>query len=406
MKMEQNKLVITRKGHQIFSSYFEKDELVQINVESEEKESILGNIYLGKVKNIVKNIDAAFVEIENKQMCYLSLSANESPIFANSKNTNKINVGDTLVVQVSKEDVKTKAPVVTANINFTGKYIVLTHGKTGIGISGKIKSEEERERLKNIIRPFSGESYGWIVRTNAEGALQEQILQEINTLKALYENILQFGVQKSRFSKLYEAPAGFLCDIRNERAESLNEIITDDKKIFKKMQEYLNCYQKEDLEKLRFYEDESYPLEKLYGIESKLEKALQKNVWLKSGGTLVIEPTEALTVIDVNTGKAVKGNKKMQETFLKVNLEAAEEIAKQIRLRNLSGIIVIDFIGLDAKEDEKLLLKKLEDCLERDLVKTVLVDITPLGLVEITRKKVRKPLHEQIKKVRKDKEKE
>lgn len=402
MKIEQNKLVITRKNKQIFSSYFEQDELVQINVENEENESILGNIYLGKVKNIVKNIDAAFVEIEDKQMCYLSLSANEAPIFANPKKNDKINVGDTVVVQVSKEDVKTKAPVVTTNINFTGKYIILTHGKAGIGISGKIKSEEERQRLKTIVKPFSDEAYGWIVRTNAEGTEEEQLLQEINVLRVLYENVLRFGVQKSCFSKLYEAPAGFLCDIRNERAESLDEIVTDDKKIFKKMQEYLSCYQKEDLEKLRFYEDESYSLEKLYGIESKLDKALQKNVWLKSGGTLVIEPTEALTVIDVNTGKAIKGNKKIQETFLKINLEAAEEIAKQIRLRNLSGIIVVDFIGLDAKEDEKLLLKKLEACLEKDPVKTVLVDMTPLGLVEITRKKVRKPLHEQVKKVRKE----
>ena len=140
MKKNGNKLIITRKNKQIFSSYFEQDELVQINVEDEEKESILGNIYLGKVKNIVKNIEAAFVEIEDKQMCYLALGDAVSPIFANPKKNNKINVGDTIVVQVSKEDVKTKAPVVTTNINFTGKYVVLTHGKPGIGISGKIKS--------------------------------------------------------------------------------------------------------------------------------------------------------------------------------------------------------------------------------------------------------------------------
>ena len=410
MKIEQNKLVITRKDNQILSSYFEKDELVQINVEHEEKESILGNIYLGKVKNIVKNINAAFVEIENKQMCYLALSDALSPIFANPKNNNKINVGDTIVVQVSKEDVKTKAPVATTNLNFTGKYAVLTHGKPGIGISGKIKSEEVRGRLKQLLEPYDEEGYGWIVRTNAEGILNNEteegiLAAELKELKVLYDDILKYGVQKSCFTKLYEAPAGFLCDIRNERADSLDEIITDDREIFEKMQEYLKCYQKEDLTKLRFYEDASYPLEKLYGIEDKLSKALHKNVWLKSGGTLVIEPTEALTVIDVNTGKAIKGNKKMQETFLKVNLEAAEEIAKQIRLRNLSGIIIVDFIGLDAEEDRKLLLKRLDSLLSKDPVKTVLVDITPLGLVEITRKKVRKPLHEQVKPVRKDKEK-
>ena len=407
MKEKQNKMIITRKGNQILSSYFEKDELVQINIEDEEKESILGNIYLGKVKNIVKNINAAFVEIENKQMCYLALSDALSPIFANPKNTDKINVGDTIVVQVSKEDVKTKAPVATTNLNFTGKYVVLTHGKPGIGISGKIKSEDTRRRIKQLLEAYDEDSYGWIVRTNAEGILdneEELLLKEIKELKLLYDNVLRFGVQKSCFSRIYEAPAGFLCDIRNERAEYLDEIVTDDKEIFDKMQEYLSRYQGEDVKKLRFYEDASYPLEKLYGIEDKLSKALHKNVWLKSGGTLVIEPTEALTVIDVNTGKAIKGNKKMQETFLKVNLEAAEEIAKQIRLRNLSGIIIVDFIGLDVEEDRKLLLKRLDSFLAKDPVKTVLVDITPLGLVEITRKKVRKPLHEQMKNGRKNKE--
>lgn len=397
MKQAENKLVIVRKKRKIYSAYFENDDLVQINVENEESESILGNIYLGKVKNIVKNINAVFVEIEDKQMCYLSLSDKEHPIFANKKNTDKVNVGDNIIVQVSKEDVKTKAPVLTTNINFTGKYIILTHGKTGLGISSKIKSEEERKRLKQIIKPFCDDRYGFIVRTNAEGVLKEQLEQEINVLTVLYKNLLQFGIHKTCFSKLYEAPEGFLCDIRNENAEKLTEIVTDDKKIYKKILEYLNCYQREDLGKLRLYEDESYSLERLYSIETKLDKALQKNVWLKSGGTLVIEPTEALTVIDVNTGKAIKGKKNMQATFLKINLEAAKEIAKQIRLRNLSGIIIVDFIDLEAAEDRKLLLKQLEEDLGKDPIKTSLVDMTPLGLVEITRKKVRKPLHEQVK---------
>ena len=403
MKQSANKLIIICKKKKIYSAYFEENDLVQINVENEESESILGNIYIGKVKNIVKNINAAFVEIEDKQMCYLSLSDKEHPIFVNKKNTDKVNVGDNIIVQVEKEDVKTKAPVLTTNINFTGKYIVLTHGKTGIGISGKIKSEEERKRLKEIIQPFCEDKYGFIVRTNAESVLKETLERELNVLRTLYENLLQFGIHKTCFSKLYEAPEGFLCDIRNENAEKLTEIVTDDKKIYKKILEYLNCYQREDLGKLRFYDDESYSLEHLYSIETKLDKTLQKNVWLKSGGTLVIEPTEALTVIDVNTGKAIKGKKNMQATFLKINLEAAEEIAKQIRLRNLSGIIIIDFIDLEAKEDKSLLLKQLKEYLDKDPIKTSLIDMTPLGLVEITRKKVRKPLHEQIK-VKKQKE--
>ncbi|MFW5668145.1 MAG: ribonuclease E/G, partial [Acetivibrio ethanolgignens] len=159
---------------------------------------------------------------------------------------------------------------------------------------------------------------------------------------------------------------------------------------------YLNCYQAEDLEKLRLYEDETTDLNRLYGIETSLSKVVAKQVWLKSGGTLVIEPTEALTVIDVNTGKAIKGNKKVQETFFKVNLEAAKEIAFQLRLRNLSGIIIVDFIDLDSEEHKKELLRALKEYLKEDPLKAVVVDMTPLGLVEITRKKLRKPLHEQL----------
>lgn len=393
-----NQFIITKKENKIVSSYMEHGELVQISLESMEHESILSNIYLGKVKNIVKNIRAAFVEIAEKQMCYLSLENSKMPIFANKKNSNTISVGDTIIVQVSREDVKTKAPVVTTEFSFTGKYVVLTHGKTKLGISSKITDEGERERLRDLLKRYESETYGWIIRTNALHASEHAIEKEIAVLKSLYDNLLEFGIHKTRFSLLYKAPAAYLCDIRNGMSPDTKEIITDNKELYNEIREYLNCYQQEDVEKVRFYEDTSVSLNRLYGIETKLEKALQKNVWLKSGGTLVIEPTEALTVIDVNTGKAIKGNKKIQETFLKVNLEAALEIAKQIRLRNISGIIIVDFIDLEQKEMKDLLMKTLSDYLKKDPIKTTLVDMTALGLVEITRKKVRKPLWEQVKK--------
>ncbi|MSS63999.1 ribonuclease E/G [Velocimicrobium porci] len=393
-----NRFVITKKGNQILSAYMEKDELIQVSLEDTAHESILSNIYLGKVKNIVKNIRAAFVEIADKRMCYLSLDSCKKPVFVNKKNTDAVTVGDTIVVQIAREDVKTKAPVLTTEFNFTGKYVVLTHGKTNLGISGKISDEKERERLKNILKPHKSSDYGWIIRTNAKDASKEQIEKEIAVLKSLYMNLLEFGVHKTCFSLIYKAPAAYLCDIRNGMASSIEEVVTDDKELYDEMREYLNCYQQEDVEKVRFYEDSSISLKRLYGLETKLEKALQRKVWLKSGGTLIIDPTEALTVIDVNTGKAIKGNKKIQDTFLKVNLEAAYEIAKQIRLRNISGIILIDFIDLDKKEAREELLEVLEGYLKKDPVKTVLVDMTPLGLVEITRKKVRKPLWEQISK--------
>ncbi|MFA9466095.1 MAG: ribonuclease E/G [Velocimicrobium sp.] len=390
-------LIITRKDNKIITAAFEENEMLQVSVEKIEAENILGNIYIGKVKNIIKNINAAFVEVEGKTMCYLPLDSNDNPIFTIPKKNKKIAVGDTIMVQIAKENVKTKAAYATTNFNFTGKYIVLTHGKCKIGISKKITSEEERERLKDILSSHKNENYGLIARTNCEGASLDQIEQEIKVFDALYENIIQFGVHKSRFTCIYHAPKTYVCNIRDGISDLLQEIVTDDDAICDEIKEYLNLYQREDLKKLRFYEDTNFGLNQLYGIETKLEKALQKQVWLKSGGTLVIEPTEALTVIDVNTGKAIKGKRNVQETFRKVNMEAAKEIAKQIRLRNLSGIILIDFIDLESNESKTDLLRFLNSLLKKDPIGTILVDMTALGLVEITRKKVRKPLHEQVK---------
>lgn len=391
-----NQLIITKEENKILSSFFQEKELVQINCEDSVDSNILGNIYLCKVKNIVKNINAAFVEIADGKMCYLPLGEKETPIFANVKKNDKIQIGDEILVQVTKEAVKTKAPFVSCNLNFTGKYIVITHGKTMIGISSKLKDSKEREHLKRIVSQFANEKYGYIIRTNAVNAREEEIVQEIKQLSQIYERVKKTGVHKVCFSLIQKAPAGFLCDIRDGNIEAIDEIITDDRTLYEEIFAYLSENQKEDIEKLHFYEDTMISLNHLYSIKTKLEKALQERVWLKSGGYLVIQPTEALTVIDVNTGKAISGRKKAEETFFKINLEAAAEIAKQLRLRNLSGIIIIDFIDLVSQEHKKTLIKHLTDFIQQDPIKTNFIDMTALNLVEITRKKVRKPLHEQF----------
>ncbi|GAA4653147.1 Rne/Rng family ribonuclease [Anaerocolumna aminovalerica] len=391
-----NKLIITKQDNQIISAIYEGNDMVQVNIDHRESISILGNIYIGKVKNIVKNINAAFVEISGGKMCYLSLEENLHPIYIKPKQTDKLVVGDELLVQISKEDIKTKAPVVTTNINFTGKYVVLIHGRSMIGISSKIEDEEERKRLKKIMKGFKEDTYGFIVRTNAVHMNEERIHEEIMFLKKQYEELKQYGVHKSLFSLLHQTPPGYICDIRDGYADRIDEIVTDDLEIHKNIKEYLENYQKEDLEKLQLYKDDMISLKNLYSINSKLEKGLNEKVWLKSGATLIIQPTEALTVIDVNTGKAISGKKNVEDTFFKVNMEAAQEIAKQIRLRNLSGIIIIDFIDMSKQEYKVKLMKVLEELFRKDPVKTTLVDMTALNLVEVTRKKVRKPLYEQI----------
>lgn len=405
----ENKLVITKKDNVIVSAFFEGKDLVQVSLNASEEAGILGNIYLGKVKNIIKNINAAFIEIEDGRMCYYSLGENLFPIMAKDQayddNTArlgevKLKLGDELIVQVVKEEIKTKAPVVSSNLNFTGKFVALTYGKTAIGVSAKITEEKERKRLKEIAKRFQHKEYGFIIRTNAAYIPEEKITAEINRLIEAYENIRRFGVHKNRFSLLYKTPPNYICDLRDSYTDDVDEFITDDEALFHNMKEYLETYQPEDLEKLRFYEDKLLSLANLYGVNEKLDEAVRPMVWLKSGGTLIIQPTEALTVIDVNTGKAVAGKKKVQETFLKVNREAAKEIAKQIRLRNLSGIIIIDFIDMELRKDKELLMSELEEYFKKDPVKTTLVDMTALGLVEVTRKKVRKPLHEQLNEIR------
>lgn len=390
-----SRLIITKQQNRIISSLFEEDDLVQINVATGNSESLLGNIYIGKVKNIVKNINAAFVEIEKGIMCYYSLDDNKNPIFTNSKKNNNVNIGDEIIVQISKENIKTKAPVVTCNINLTGKYIVLTHGKNMIGISNKIVDDKERTRLKNILHPFKNEECGFIIRTNAIHAEESFILNEIEHLLQVYKNIKEFGSHRTPFSLIQKTPPTYICDIRDGFANSMEEIVTDDKEIYEEIRSYLQDFQKEDQDKLRFYEDRMISLSNLYSISTKLENALKEKIWLKSGGSIIIQPTEAFVVIDVNTGKAVGGKKKSEDTFFKINMEAAKEIAKQMRLRNLSGIIIIDFIDMESKEHRDHLMTELEHLFNKDPIKTILVDITSLNLVEVTRKKVRKPLYEQ-----------
>lgn len=401
----ENKLVITKKDNVIVSAFFEGKDLVQVSLNVAEEASILGNIYLGKVKNIIKNINAAFIEIEDGRMCYYSLGENRYPIMAKEQEYNekdaalnevRIKTGDELIVQVVKEDIKTKAPVVSSNLNFTGKYAALTYGKSSIGVSSKILEEKERKRLKELAKKYQHKDYGFIIRTNAAYVPEESIVAEMNRLIETYENLRRYGVHKNRFSLLFQTPPNYICDIRDSYTNHVDEFITDDQELYCRMKDYLDTFQPEDLNKLRLYQDDMLKLAILYGVNDKLSEATRPMVWLKSGGTLVIQPTEALTVIDVNTGKAVAGKKQVQETFLKVNREAAKEIAKQIRLRNLSGIIIIDFIDMELQKDKDLLMGELEEYFKKDPVKTTLVDMTALGLVEVTRKKVRKPLHEQL----------
>lgn len=404
---EKQTYVVSRRGSQIFSFLLHGSKAVEIHCDACREDSILDEIYIGKVQNIVKNISAAFVEIAPGTVCYLPLEDLKHPVYTKKGTSQNIQQGDELLVQVKREGIKTKAPAVTTNLTLHGKYALLTTGNTQISVSSKLP-KEEKERLVRVVKDNSsadngsleemsaGErDYGWLLRTNAGGASPEVIKKDLLRLQTKYGELMKTAQYRTCFSCLLARPSAYLKRLSDLYTEEVDEILTDDRELFEQMTEYFQENQPEDTAKLRFYEDRLLPMEKLYSLDHHLKEALGERVWLKSGGYLVIQPTEALTVIDVNTGKFTAGKKK-EAAFLKLNQEAALEAARQIRLRNLSGIVIIDFINMEEKESEVQLLKTLDDALRRDPIRTTLVDMTKLSLVEITRMKKERPLHESV----------
>lgn len=392
----KTKLIVTRlmrnQREYTVCAFYQDNHLLEVTAQPEEENSILGNIYVGRVKDVVPSLNAAFIEIAPGVSCYFSVEDLKNPVFVKKINSPRLVKGDELLVQVEKESMKTKPPRVTTNLSFNGKYLVLTTGNRTLGISKKLNGDA-RTRLKQLLADQS--IYGILARTNSAAASEEEILTELALLKQQAESIIDKAPYQTCFSCVRKQKPEYLTALQNAYTDQLDEIVTDEPELYDEMQQYLRDYQPIDLPKLRFYEDKLLPLAKCVSLEVKLEEALQERVWLKSGGYLIIQPTEALTVIDVNSGKsAAKGD--VQKHYLKVNLEAAAEVACQLRLRNISGIIIIDFIDMESREAREELMEALRSHTGRDPVPVQVIDMTKLNLVELTRKKVRKSLREQF----------
>ncbi|HJC24037.1 MAG TPA: ribonuclease E/G [Candidatus Eisenbergiella merdavium] len=400
--------VLPEPSSGILSLLLTNGRLTELSVwpaESEQAAAPLNGIYVGKVMNVAKNINAAFVELTKGQRAFLPLSHAENACILNRKADGRVLAGDELLVQVEREAVKTKEPVLTMEISIAGRYAVVFPGKERgrLQFSGKLSDEERLSIARACSEAGITEeilaSCSLIVRTNAAELSDcgyEPLIAEAKALLALASALWQTAGTRTCYSCLYRPESGFLTAVRDTPQEQYEEILTDDKQLYEQLHAWLERSYPEVLGRLRLYEDTSLSLASLYGLPKKLREALEKRVWLKSGGYLVIEPTEALTVIDVNSGKYT-GKKGMRDTFRLINREAALEIARQLRLRNLSGIILVDFISMDNKEDERELLHLLSAELKKDPVRTAVVDMTALGLVELTRKKVRRSLYEQLK---------
>lgn len=381
----------------------EEERIVEIRLESDQEKSILGNIYTGQIENIASNIQAAFVQIEPGKRCYYPLAEAQRAVFsAGRKGNGPLRPGDELLVQVSRDAMKGKLPALTSNLNFTGRYLVLTTGDKKFGLSSKL-AQEDRHRLSGWLKEEAerpDKEFGIIVRTNAADASKEEILKELEWLKGRYHKAVVQGRNRTCFSLVLETEPFYVAAVRDAYGRDLDEIITDVPEIREMILGYLEEISPELKEKLRFYQDKLLPLYKLYRVETALDAIQKEKVWLNSGGFLVIQQTEAFVSIDVNSGKYT-GKKKMEETFRKINLEAAAEISRQLRLRNLSGIILIDFINMENPDHRDELFHVLQKLLRKDPVKSRAIDITPLHILEMTRKKVRRPVIEDIRELTK-----
>ena len=365
--------------------------------------SILNNIYIGRVENVVNNINAAFVEIKAGIKGFYSLE--NKTIFLNQKNNNKVNIGDRILVSVSSDAHKTKPCTLCSKLTITGKMLVLTNDVKSVYVSKKIKSLYDSsviEKLIDIVKKFnerikadyniSNVDAGFIIRTSSVNASTEELFNEANSLLENYEDMIRKSIYGVFYSLVYEEKPEYFTDIIHYLVNDNFEVITDIKKIYNSLEQSFNNVN------IRYYEDDFLPLYKLYSVEKELKSALSKKIWLKSGGYLIIEQTEALTVIDVNTGKNTKKAKNDEaalKSFHQTNEEAAAEIMKQLKLRNISGIIIIDFINTNSEYDN-MLMSELKKLAKKDTVLTTIVDITKLGLVEITRKRNGKSLKELI----------
>lgn len=377
----------------------EENRIVEFHLEPIGEKSILNNIYVGKVETISPNIGAAFIRFFDGQNGFFPLTETKDTIFTNVHAENKtLRQGDEILVQVNRDAMKGKLPALTADLNLPGRFFVLTTADKKLGMSSKLGVDEKKRLYKWLEEAGydpQSPTFGLIIRTNAGEAAKEEFLMEYQYLQKLYHKITVSGKQRTCYSLLYENPAFYLNLLRDQYTQNLEEVVTDISDIYDDVLGYLRDFSPEEISKVRFYQDSLLPLYKLYQLESVIDEIYHEKVWLKSGGFLVIQQTEAFVSIDVNSGKYTD-KKKTEETYRKINLEAAKEIARQLRLRNLSGIILIDFINMKNPDHQDELFHILQKHLRKDPVKSKAIDITPLHILEMTRKKVRRPVIEDL----------
>ncbi|MCU1450114.1 MAG: ribonuclease, Rne/Rng family, partial [Acidimicrobiales bacterium] len=365
-------------------------------------ESIDGNIYFGRVQNVLPGMEAAFVDIgtpKNGVLYRGDVAFDKADIEGGNKPKieRMLKNGQMITVQVTKNPIAHKGARLTQEVSLAGRFLVMVPGEPDTyGISKRLP-DDERKRLRKVLDGIRPNDAGLIVRTAAEGATTEELERDVRRLRNQWEQISELASKAKSAKLLYQEPDLVLRLIREEFTKEYRGIVIDNRALYEETRAYVEAIAPELADRVEFYdtEDEGLPIFERFHISEQLLKALDRKVWLPSGGSLIIERTEALTVIDVNTGKNV-GKSNLEETVFRNNLEAAEEIARQLRLRDIGGIIVIDFVDMEIKSNRDQTMKVFRDALARDKTRTQAFEMSELGLVEMTRKRISEGLVESF----------
>ena len=408
-----SELVINASREESRVAFLENGQVVELYIERKKDASLVGNIYKGRVIKILPGMQSAFVdiglekaaflyvadimtEIEGYCAAFLDNEAEGFDLYTKPAHAETLSIeeliqeGQEIIVQVSKDPIGTKGARVTSYITIPGRYIVLMPNVEHVGISRRIENEDVRLSLKNIASEIKPKGFGLIMRTASEDASVEEIRHDLDFLLLLWESIKGKKDKVAPPYLLYSDLDLVVRSVRDFMRHDVERLVIDSQDEYERLKEFANAYFPRLLEKIELYKG-SEPIFDAFGIELDISRALGRKVWLKSGGYIVIDQTEAMTVIDVNTGKFV-GKESLEDTILKTNIEAVKEIAYQIRLRNLGGIIVIDFIDMERHENRERVFGAFVEAMKNDRAKNTIYSISELGIIQMTRKRVRESL--------------
>ena len=408
----ERKILMSLDANEIRIAVLEDGHLEEFYIERADENRMFGNIYKGKVKTVIPGMGAAFVDLATKKDGFLYVGdAMRSPLDLdaeydeNAKNQESrhrrerhknidevLKVGQTIIVQVVKEPLGNKGPRLTTHFSLPARYLVMMPGEEKVGVSRRIEDRKERDRIRMLFKEVeTPKGVGFIVRTAGEGKSDKEFVRDIRYLINLWKKIHGSIDQKKAPSLIHEELGLVERIIRDHLCEETDTIVVDHIDLFRKVKRFLGLYLPGTKLNVEFHKDHRVPLFEKSNIEKEIERAFQKNVHLKSGGYIVIEQTEGFVAIDVNTGKFT-GNKNLEETVYRTNLEAAEEVARQLRLRDIGGIIIIDFIDMERHEHRRNFFRVFKDAVRRDRAKTKILQVSELGLVEMTRQRMRPSL--------------